>query len=121
MGETNNDPPKEALSFTSQIIVIDHPNGIHEGYTPIIDCHTTHIACRFDKIKARVDRKTGTIIEEDPSSIKTNDSALVLMKPMKPMSCETFLDYPPLGRFAVRDMKKTVAVGVIKEVAKKNK
>ncbi|CAF4697350.1 unnamed protein product, partial [Rotaria sp. Silwood1] len=28
-------------------------------------------------------------------------------------------DYPPLGRFAVRDMRQTVAVGVIKDVEKK--
>jgi len=31
----------------------------------------------------------------------------------------TFADYPPLGRFAVRDMRQTVAVGVIKEVTRK--
>ena len=30
------------------------------------------------------------------------------------------MDYPPLGRFAVRDMRQTVAVGVIKEVTKKD-
>jgi hypothetical protein len=30
---------------------------------------------------------------------------------------ETFSEYPPLGRFAVRDMRQTVAVGVIKAVA----
>ena len=35
------------------------------------------------------------------------------------MCCETFSEYPPLGRFAVRDMKQTVAVGVIKVVEKK--
>ena len=38
---------------------------------------------------------------------------------MKPMVVETFSEFPPLGRFAVRDMKQTVAVGVIKEVKKK--
>jgi len=32
---------------------------------------------------------------------------------------EVFSEYPPLGRFAVRDMKQTVAVGVIKAVDKK--
>lgn len=32
------------------------------------------------------------------------------------MCVETFKEFPPLGRFAVRDMKKTVAVGVIKDV-----
>ena len=31
---------------------------------------------------------------------------------------EAFTDYPPLGRFAVRDMRQTVAVGVIKAVDK---
>ena len=35
------------------------------------------------------------------------------------MVVEAFNLYPPLGRFAVRDMKQTVAVGVIKEVVKK--
>jgi elongation factor 1-alpha len=42
------------------------------------------------------------------------------MIPTKPMCVEVFSQYPPLGRFAVRDMKQTVAVGVIKEVEKKD-
>jgi len=32
------------------------------------------------------------------------------------MCVEEFAVLPPLGRFAVRDMKQTVAVGVIKQV-----
>jgi len=44
---------------------------------------------------------------------------MVKMIPSKPMCVEKFADYPPLGRFAVRDMRQTVAVGVIKEVDKK--
>ncbi|KAG0237853.1 Elongation factor 1-alpha 1, partial [Mortierella sp. GBA43] len=35
-----------------------------------------------------------------------------------PLCVETFQEYPPLGRFAVRDMRQTVAVGVIKSVEK---
>lgn len=34
------------------------------------------------------------------------------------MCVESFTEYPPLGRFAVRDMRQTVAVGVIKSVEK---
>jgi len=41
------------------------------------------------------------------------------MVPQKPLCVEVFTEYPPLGRFAVRDMRQTVAVGVIKEVNKK--
>lgn len=44
----------------------------------------------------------------------------MLQIPTKPMCVETFGSYPPLGRFAVRDMRQTVAVGVIKAVEKKD-
>jgi len=44
-------------------------------------------------------------MEEEPKAIKSGDSALVRMIPQKPMVVEAFNSYPPLGRFAVRDMK----------------
>ena len=44
---------------------------------------------------------------------------MVRLIPQKPMCVEAFNQYPPLGRFAVRDMKQTVAVGVIKETTRK--
>ena len=59
-------------------------------------------------------------MEEEPKFIKTGDSALILLKPSKPMCVESFTEYPPLRRFAVRDMKQTVAVGVIKVTNKKD-
>ena len=37
------------------------------------------------------------------------------------MCVEAYTEYPPLGRFAVRDMRQTVAVGVIKAVEKVDK
>jgi len=46
---------------------------------------------------------------------------MVEMIPSKPMCVEPFSLYPPLGRFAVRDMRKTVAVGVIKSTVRKDK
>lgn len=118
-GSVSNDPPKEADSFIAQVVVLNHPGQIQAGYTPIIDCHTAHIACRFDEIQAKIERRTGVVTEKAPNSIRNGDSALVLIKPTKPMCVESFTEYPPLGRFAVRDMKQTVAVGVIKQVNRK--
>jgi len=118
-GDVKNDPPREVESFLAQVIIMNHPGQIENGYTPVLDCHTAHIACKFHEIQAKIDRRTGKATEEEPKFVKNGDSALIILKPTKPMCCETFTEYPPLGRFAVRDMKQTVAVGVIKEVVKK--
>ena len=120
-GDSKNDPPKEVESFVAQVIIMNHPGQIENGYTPVLDCHTSHIACKFAEIQSKIDRRTGKSMEEEPKFIKTGDSALILLKPSKPMCVESFTEYPPLGRFAVRDMKQTVAVGVIKATNKKDK
>merc|ERR1711924_332539 len=92
---------------------------IRKGYTPVLDCHTSHIACRFDNIETKMDKRTGKVVDENPEFIKAGDAAIVTIIPTKPMVCEPFTEFPPLGRFAVRDMNRTIAVGVIKEVTKK--
>jgi len=118
-GDSKNDPPKECVDFFAQVIILNHPGQIAAGYTPVLDCHTAHIACKFQELKSKVDRRTGTVLEEEPKFVKTGDAAMVTLIPSKPMCVEVFSEYPPLGRFAVRDMKQTVAVGVIKSVNKK--
>lgn len=57
---------------------------------------------------------------DNPKFIKSGDAAIIDLVPSKPMCVETFTDFPPLGRFAVRDMRQTVAVGVIKSVKPKD-
>merc|ERR1712097_197095 len=102
-------------------IVMNHPGQIMNGYAPVLDCHTCHIACKFTEIENKMDKRTGKVTEEFPKSIKSGDAAIVKMTPSKPMVGEAFSEFPPLGRFAVRDMKQTVAVGVIKETVKKDR
>ncbi|VDL19735.1 unnamed protein product [Hymenolepis diminuta] len=120
-GDSKNDPPKEAADFTAQVIVLNHPGEIGPGYTPVLDCHTAHVACKFAELKEKIDRRTGQVKETNPAKIKSGDAAIVQMVPSKPMCVEVFSNIPPLGRFAVRDMRSTVAVGVIKNVNFKEK
>ncbi|NWV10324.1 EF1A2 factor, partial [Ptilonorhynchus violaceus] len=119
-GDSKSDPPQEAAQFTSQVIILNHPGQISAGYSPVIDCHTAHIACKFAELKEKIDRRSGKKLEDNPKSLKSGDAAIVEMIPGKPMCVESFSQYPPLGRFAVRDMRQTVAVGVIKNVEKKS-
>jgi len=116
---SKNDPAKETADFIAQVIILNHPGQIQNGYCPVLDCHTCHIACKFTEIKQKVDRRSGAVLEEAPKAVKNQDVAIVLMTPSKPMCVEAYTEYPPLGRFAVRDMRQTVAVGVIKSVTKK--
>jgi elongation factor 1-alpha len=117
-GDSKMDPPKGCKSFTAQVIIIAHPGQIAAGYAPVLDCHTAHIACKFQELKEKVDRRSGKKVEDAPKFVKSGDAAIVELVPSKPMCVEAFSDYPPLGRFAVRDMRQTVAVGVIKSVDK---
>jgi len=117
--DSKSDPAKEAASFDAQVIVLNHPGQIQAGYAPVLDCHTAHIACKFGELLTKIDRRTGKSLEDNPKFVKSGDSCMVKMIPSKPMCVESFQEYPPLGRFAVRDMKQTVAVGVIKAVEKK--
>ncbi|KAK8960222.1 Elongation factor 1-alpha [Platanthera guangdongensis] len=117
---SKDDPAKEAANFTSQVIIMNHPGQIGNGYTAVLDCHTCHIVVKFAKILTKNDRRSGKELEKEPKFLKYGDAGFVKMIPTKPMVVETFSEYPPLGRFAVRDMRQTVAVGVIKSVEKKN-
>ncbi|XWS73741.1 hypothetical protein CRYUN_Cryun02cG0154700 [Craigia yunnanensis] len=87
---SKDDPAKEAANFTSQ----------------------------FAELLTKIDRRSGKELEKEPKFLKNGDAGLVKMIPTKPMVVETFSEYPPLGRFAVRDMRQTVSVGVIKSVEK---
>jgi elongation factor 1-alpha len=117
---SKEDPACGTANFTAQVIVLNHPGQICQGYTPVLDCHTAHIACRFAELKEKIDRRSGKTLEENPKAIKTGDACIAILVPQKPMCVEAFKTYPPLGRFAVRDMRQTVAVGVIKDVERKS-
>jgi elongation factor 1-alpha len=116
-GHSTN-PPTVAKEFTAQIIVLQHPTVITAGYTPVFHCHTASVACRIEEIIAKIDPRTGAVVQEHPDFIKTGDAAKIRVVPTKPMVIEKQADFPELARFAIRDMGMTVAAGVCLDVVK---
>jgi elongation factor 1-alpha len=118
LGPVSN-PPTIVRAFRAQIIVVHHPTAIAPGYTPVLHAHTAQVAATITDIEAKLDPRTGQPTEEKPKSIKTGDSAIVIIKPLRPVCIETFKEFPELGRFALRDMGTTIAAGVVREITEK--
>jgi elongation factor 1-alpha len=118
LGEAAN-PPTIAKEFIAQIIVVFHPTAIAAGYTPVLHAHTAQVAATITEIIAKIDPRTGQPTEEKPKTIKTGDSAIVKITPLRPVVLETFKEFPELGRFALRDMGSTVAAGIVREITVK--
>jgi elongation factor 1-alpha len=118
VGPSSN-PPTVVEEFTAQIVVINHPTAIAAGYTPVFHIHTAQIAATITEIVEKKDPKTGQTLQKNPDFIKNGDAAIVKIKPTKPVVVEKYGDFPPLGRFAIRDMGQTVAAGIVLDVVKK--
>ncbi len=113
---TPDSPPKIAKEFKSQIIVIHHPTALAPGYTPVLHAHTVQVAATLVAFEAKINPATGAVEENNPKFLKVGDSAIVRIKPVRPIPIESFKEFPELGRFALRDMGSTIAAGVVKEI-----
>ncbi len=112
-------PATVADEFTAQVVVLNHPTAISVGYTPVFHIHTAQSAARVLEIVEKKDPKTGQPVEGKADFVKTGDVAVLKIKPLKPVCIEKFAEFPPLGRFAIRDMGQTVAAGVVLDVKPK--
>ncbi len=109
-------PPTVAKSFRARVIILWHPTAIAAGYCPVIHAHTASVSCRLKEIVAKIDPRTGKVIERQPKMLKKGEAAVVVFEPIKPMVIERFKEIPQLGRFAIRDMGRTIGVGVVEDL-----
>jgi elongation factor 1-alpha len=77
--------------------------GIHENYSPVVHCGTAQVACRVTQI-------------QEKDMLTQNERGMVWMTPLNPLVVEPLAKSPALGRFALRDSGKTVAVGVVQKI-----
>jgi elongation factor 1-alpha len=116
---TEDNPPTVVDSFKAQVIVLNHPNVISEGYTPVFHVNTAQVSCTFTDLHETMNPKTGETLEEDPDYIKQGQAAKVTITPQQPLVIEENDDIPQMARFAIRDMGQTVGAGQCLEVNEK--
>ena len=117
-GKADN-PPTVANEFIGRIIVVFHPTAIAAGYTPVMHAHTATTSATFTELLQKIDARSGQVTQEKPDFLKTGDAALVKIRPLRPLAIEAYNEIPQLGRFAIRDMGSTIAVGVVAQVTEK--
>ncbi|ADY01755.1 MAG: translation elongation factor EF-1 subunit alpha [Vulcanisaeta sp.] len=118
MGHLAN-PPTVAEEIVARLAVLWHPTAIGPGYTPVLHVHTATVPTQIIELIAKLDPRTGQTVEQKPQFIKQGDVAIVRLKPLKDVVVEKFSDFPGLGRFALRDMGRTIAAGQIIEIKPK--
>jgi len=109
-----NDPPVEVEKFKANLIVLDHPTSIRKGYSPYLYCHQAALPCSIIEIEKRFNPRSGEK-EENPERLVKGDSAVVWIKPLKPLVIEEISKIPKLSRFILRD-GITVAAGICLKV-----
>lgn len=118
VGPADN-PPTVATEFTAQLIIMNHPTVVTVGYTPVFHIHTAQVACQITEISKKLNPATGEVMAENPDFVKNGDACIVKIRPIQPLCIEKVKEFPPLGRFAVRDSGNTVAVGMCIDLVKK--
>lgn len=56
------------------------------------------MSCKFAELREKIDRRSGKKLEDNPKALKSGDSAIIQMIPVKPMCVESFSEYSPLGK-----------------------
>merc|ERR1711964_483070 len=89
--------------FEAQIQVLDIPNEIKVGYSPIGFVRCGRAACRLTRMTWKMGKDTAGKKLEDPGSLKSNEMALCVFQPQQPLVCDTFKNCQGLSRVAFLD------------------
>ncbi|EAR84547.1 translation elongation factor Tu protein (macronuclear) [Tetrahymena thermophila SB210] len=116
--DAERDPAMKAISFLAQIVLLESSKQIEVGQISQLFIHYTQVECRIKRIIHKIDNRTGIILEENPISVSKGGSALAEIEPLQPLCIEEYSQYPPLGRFILKDSDQTTAVGIVQKVEK---
>merc|ERR1712032_1671218 len=105
--------------FDAQIQVLDIPNEIKVGYSPIGFVRCGRAACRTSALKWKMGKETGGKKMEEPHCLKSNEMAQVVFEPQQPLVADSFKNCEGLSRVAFMDGNGVVMLGKVVTVEAK--
>merc|ERR1712107_68872 len=109
----------QTREFDAQIQVLDIPNEIKVGYSPIGFVRCGRSACRISKLVWKMGKETGGKKMEEPHSLKSNEMAECSFQPQQPLVCDTFKNCEGLSRVAFMDGNGVVMLGKVTSCERK--
>merc|ERR1711920_212804 len=85
-------------SFDAQVQILDIPNEIKIGYSPIGFVRCGRAACRVTAIKWKMGKETGGKKMEEPHALKSNEMAQCTFEPQQPLVADSFKNCEGLSR-----------------------
>lgn len=109
-------PLSLAKKFTAHIMVLDVVIPLLHGQNVTLHAHAASCTGTISRLIALVNPKSGEITRERPRCLMKGQAAMVEIIPALPMPVEMFSSCQALGRVALRDAGRTLAVGTITKV-----
>lgn len=115
------DPPCRSVDkLICQIMVMDlpeHAKVLTAGFNAIFHAHCAEEEATVTKIFETIDRKGK--VTKGAHFANVGMTVICMIELARTVPCETYEDYPFLGRFTLRTEGKTCAIGVIKKLPPK--
>lgn len=99
--------------FEARVVVLDVTIPVLRGQQVTLHAHTARESGHISGLVSLLNSKSGEVIRTKPRCLLKGQTAVVEVTPSRPICLEDYSDYRALGRVALREGGRTVAVGII--------
>lgn len=106
-------PAPLVTKFEARVVTLDITVPVLKGAACSLHAHVLREAGVVSGLLSLLDGKSGEVLRQRPRCLTKNQTAVVEITAARPIAVEEYADYAQLGRVALRDGGRTIAVGVI--------
>ena len=81
-----------------------------------LHAHTARESGHISALVSLLNSKTGEVVRAKPRCLLKGQTAVIEITPARPICLEEYSDYRALGRVALREGGRTLAVGIVTSV-----